>query len=148
MTAKTDNPYWLSLAIKEIGTVETPGPRNNPKVVKYYLDVIGRGLADSVPWCAAFVGAMLIRAGEKSSGSLMARSYLRYGDRCRGQVGAIAVWPRGNSKIFGHVNFVERVDGDKVVCVGGNQADAVSRQTYSRRKALAFRWPSKKRIVP
>src|SRR5262245_30602335 len=147
-TAKTDNPPWLTLAIKEIGTKEVPGPRSNPTVVKYYFDVIGKGLADSVPWCAAFVGSMLTRAGEKSSGSLLARSYLRYGDRCAPQPGAIAIWPRGNSKTFGHVNFVERVDGSNLVCVGGNQRDAVNRQTYPRSRALGFRWPSRKRIVP
>src|SRR5262245_9659618 len=147
MTAKTDNPYWLSLAVAQIGTLEIPGPRSNPKVVQYYLDVVGRKMPDVVPWCAAFVGAMLVRAGEKSSGSLMARSYLRYGDRCSAQPGAIAIWGRDRPP-FGHVNFVERVDGDTLTCVGGNQGDAVTRQKYSRRKALGFRWPSRKRITP
>src|SRR5262245_29833876 len=144
----TTEPKWLTLARNQIGTVEIPGSRSNPKVMQYYRDVIGKVMADSVPWCAAFVGAMLVRAGEQSSGSLMARSYLRYGDRCAAQPGAIAVWGRGNSKLFGHVNFVETVSGDRLVCIGGNQSDAVNRKTYSKRVALGFRWPSKKRIVP
>lgn len=149
MNAKTDpQPKWLTLAIKEIGVKEIPGPRSNPVVVNYYKDVVGKGHADAVPWCAAFVGAMLVRAGEQSSGSLMARSYLRYGEKCTAQPGAIAVWPRGNSKVYGHVNFVERVAGGSITCVGGNQGDAVTRQTYSKSRALGFRWPSTKRIVP
>ena len=68
------DPKWLVLAREQLGTVEMPGPGSNPKVVQYYLDVVGKRMADSVPWCAAFVGAMLMRAGKKSSGSLMARS--------------------------------------------------------------------------
>ena len=94
-----------------------------------------------MPWCAAFVGAMLMRGGEKSSGSLMARSYLKYGKRCQPQPGAIAVYARGNSKISGHVNFVEHVVGNMLLCIGGNQTDAVTRASYPVRRALDFRWP-------
>ena len=137
------DPKWLELARKELGTVELPGSRNNPKVVQYYLDVVGKRMGDSVPWCAAFVGAMLMRSGEKSSGSLMARSYQRYGDKCAPKPGAIAVWPRGRSPIYGHVNFVESVNGNRLICIGGNQGDAVTRQSYDKGKAVAFRWPKK-----
>jgi uncharacterized protein (TIGR02594 family) len=135
------DPKWLELARGQLGTVETPGPKSNPKVVQYYLDVTGKGMEDSVPWCAAFVGAMLTRAGKKSSGSLMARSYTKYGTSTAPKPGAIAVWGRGNSKTLGHVNFVESVQGNRLVCIGGNQHDAVTRATYTRGKAIAFRWP-------
>jgi uncharacterized protein (TIGR02594 family) len=134
-------PKWLTLARKELGTIEIPGPRSNPKVVQYYLDVTGKKFGDAVPWCAAFVGAMLVRAGVRSSGSLMARSYSKYGSKCAPQSGAIAVWPRGRSPVFGHVNFVESVSGNYVICIGGNQGDAVTRQKYDKRKAVTFRWP-------
>jgi uncharacterized protein (TIGR02594 family) len=134
-------PKWLTFAKQELGTLEIPGPRSNPKVVKYYLDVVGKGMADSVPWCAAFVGAMLVRAGEKSSGSLMARSYMQWGERTGAKPGAVVVFPRGRPP-SGHVAFVESVSGDRLVCIGGNQGDAVTRQAYSKSKALGFRWPS------
>ena len=146
----TTEPKWLALAKKELGTIEIPGPRSNPQVVKYYVDVVGKGMADSVPWCAAFVGAMLVRSGEKSSGSLMARSYCKYGDRCGAKPGAIVVFPRGRPP-SGHVAFVESVSGDKIVCVGGNQGDAVTRRTFPRSSALCFRWPSaviQKGVIP
>ena len=142
------DPKWLELARKEIGTVEIPGPRSNPKVVQYYMDVVKRSHADSVSWCAAFVGAMLSRAGEESTASLMAKSYLRYGKPVAAQTGAIAVWTRGNPKgPFGHVNFIESVAGDKLVCIGGNQSDAVNRRVYSKRKAIAFTWPTDRRTI-
>jgi uncharacterized protein (TIGR02594 family) len=132
-------PKWLTLARKELGTVEIPGPRSNPTVMQYYYEVVGKRFGDNVAWCAAFAGAMLMRAGEKSSGSLMARSYQKYGKSCPAQPGAIAVWSRGNSKVFGHVNFIESVSGDRLVCIGGNQGDAVTRKVFSKSKALAFR---------
>jgi uncharacterized protein (TIGR02594 family) len=137
----TTEPKWLTLAREEIGTLEIPGHPSNPNVVNYYLDVVGKRMTDSVPWCAAFVGAMLVRAGEKSSGSLMARSYLSYGDRSGAKPGAIAVFPRGRPP-FGHVAFVESVSGNYVVCIGGNQGDAVTRRSFLRKSALGFRWPS------
>jgi uncharacterized protein (TIGR02594 family) len=134
-------PKWLTLARKEIGTVEIPGSRSNPQVVKYYFDVVGKGMADSVPWCAAFVGAMLVRADEKSSGSLMARSYMQWGERTGAKPGAVVVFPRGRPP-SGHVAFVESVSGNQIVCIGGNQGDAVTRRTFQRSSALGFRWPS------
>lgn len=137
-----EEPRWLVLARAELGTAEIQGPISNPKVVQYYVDAVGKKFADVVPWCAAFVGAMLIRADEDSSGSLMARSYQWYGKKIRPQPGAIAVWPRGRSW-QGHVNIVEYVVGIKVVCIGGNQSDAVTRVTYPISRAVTFRWPEK-----
>ena len=42
----TEDPKWLVLARKELGTVEIPGPRSNPKVSQYYMDVVGKGMGD------------------------------------------------------------------------------------------------------
>jgi uncharacterized protein (TIGR02594 family) len=136
-----NEPKWLTLARKEIGTAEIPGPKSNPKVVQYYFEAVGTRQADAVPWCAAFVGAMLMRAGKKSSGSLMARSYVKYGRATIPKPGAIVVFPRGRSPLFGHVTFVESVAGNTLICIGGNQSDAVTRQAYPRNRAIAFRWP-------
>lgn len=135
---------WLDEAIKEIGTKEIPGPHSNPTVMEYYYEVIGKKFADSVPWCAAFAGAMLMRSGWRSSGSLMARSYLKWGRSCPAKTGAIVIFPRGNSRIQGHVTIVETVESARLVCVGGNQGDAVTRQSYPRSRALGFRWPTDK----
>lgn len=134
-------PKWLTLAREDLGILETPGSRSNPRVVQYYLDVVGKRFGDDVPWCAAFVGSKLMHAGKLSSGSLMARSYLKYGKRCVPQPGAIAVFARGNSRISGHVNFVEHVVGNMLLCIGGNQTDAVTRASYRVSRALDFRWP-------
>ena len=70
-------PY--ELAKSEVGTMEW-AEGSNPKVVAYYRDAgFPEVKDDAVAWCAAFVGAMIKRAGGKPSGSLAARSYLKWG---------------------------------------------------------------------
>ena len=72
-------PRWYELALSERGVKEGPGEADNPVVRAYYKDAGHPEVKhDSVPWCAAFVGAMLTRSGIKPSGSLAARSYLAW----------------------------------------------------------------------
>lgn len=134
-------PKWLELALAEVGVKEWPGTKSNPTVVDYFVDSVKVKAADSVPWCAAFVGAMLARAGIKPSGSLMARSYETWGVKLKTpRPGAIAVWPRGRPP-SGHVNIVVELRGGVVMCVGGNQSDAVNVKQYRVSQAIGFRWP-------
>ena len=120
-------PY--ELAQKEVGTLEW-AKGSNPKVIAYYADAGHSEVKDdAVAWCAAFVGAMIKRAGGKPTGSLAARSYLDWGvevDRKDARPGDIAVFRRGNSTWQGHVGFLVKDRGDKLDVLGGNQRDSVS----------------------
>lgn len=137
-------PAWLALAIKEIGTKEWPGSATNPIVAKYYADAAGHPQPDSVPWCAAFAGAMLRRAGWKPWGNLMARGALNWGTALSGPIpGAIVVFPRGRPP-SGHVGIVELVQPTRIRVISGNQNDAVTRAWYSRDRAIGYRWPKEK----
>jgi uncharacterized protein (TIGR02594 family) len=134
-------PKWLILARAEVGTKEAPGYANNPIVQGYFKDAGSGQMPDSVPWCAAFVGAMLKRASVAPSGFLAARSYLKWGRPLRRPVpGAVAVFKRGNSSWQGHVAFFVRDNGSTVRVVGGNQSDAVTYANYSKAKLLGSRW--------
>lgn len=136
-----DIPLWLKLALHEVGTKETPGRKNNPVVQNYYHDAVNaHNMADEVPWCAAFVGAMLKRAGFKPSGSLMARSYLNWGIPVEAKPGAIVVFARGRAP-QGHVAIVVEEYSNKVRVVGGNQSDAVNITDYPKARVLGYRWP-------
>lgn len=139
-------PLWLELARGQVGVKEIPGNKHNPTVVQYFAEASHAEIRDDeTPWCAAFVGAMLHRAGIKPSGSLMARSYLRYGDELKKPiVGAIAIFPRAGSPGSGHVTFVDDVseDGKTFSGLGGNQRNSVCRVTYRTSEALGFRYPS------
>jgi uncharacterized protein (TIGR02594 family) len=78
----------------------------------------------ATPWCAGFIDAMLIRAGEKPLGTLWARDFLKYGTHVtQPEVGDLVVLKRG--KVNGHVGFFHRFvqtpDGAWYVAVlGGN----------------------------
>lgn len=133
---------WLDAARRELGVHEVAGAASNSKIGDYYQAAVGRAYTDDVPWCAAFVGAMLTDTGYKGTGSLMARSYLDWGrvlDKPRR--GCIVVFRRG-APPSGHVAFVDDWDSSKLRCLGGNQSDAVTVSTFSRSAVLGYRWPS------
>lgn len=135
------SPKWLELARQELGTREYPGPANNPTVQQYYVDSVSKKYADEISWCAAFVGAMLARAGCRPSGSLLARSYLKWGIKLeRPREGCIVIFKRGEPW-QGHVAFFEADHGSFVSVVGGNQADAVTRARFPKSKIIGYRWP-------
>lgn len=136
---------WIKLARNDLGVSEKPGKLHNPIIQQYYADC-GESVntPDEVAWCAAFVGSCLKRAGYPNTGQLLARSYLKYGKMLEEpKVGCIAIFPRGNSTWQGHVGFVVGVSSKSVKILGGNQSDKVSIVTYSRGRALGWRWPVK-----
>jgi uncharacterized protein (TIGR02594 family) len=136
-------PKWLALARKEVGVKEWQGARTNPAISGYFEDAVGLQYADEVSWCAAFVGAMLSRAWIKPSGSLLARSYLKWGRRVsRPEIGAVVVFPRGEPW-QGHVGFVDAVDGENIWVISGNQDNAVTRALYRQSSVLGYRMPKK-----
>jgi uncharacterized protein (TIGR02594 family) len=134
------NAYDLAKA--EVGTVEWRDG-NNPKVVAYFKDSGNAGVKDdATAWCAAFVGAMLKRAGRKGTGMLTARSYLDWGipvDRKDAKPGDIVIFKRGNSSWQGHVAFFVKDRGDVIDVLGGNQSNAVNVKGYSATSLLGIR---------
>jgi len=143
-------PYELARA--EIGTVEWNNG-SNPKVLAYYADAGHSWVKDdSVAWCAAFVGAMLKRAGMKGTGELTARSYLGWGEFVSiedAKPGDIVVFKRGNSTWQGHVAFYVSCDAKVVKVLGGNQSDQVKESDYLRSSLLSVRrMPGLQAVTP
>lgn len=139
------------LAKAEVGTVEW-AKGDNPKVVAYFKDSGNPGVTnDETAWCAAFVGAMLRRAGVKSTGALNARSYLDWGtpvDRKNAQPGDVVIFKRGNSSWQGHVAFFVKDRGALIDVLGGNQSNAVNVKGYSAKSLLGIRRPPKATAKP
>lgn len=137
------NDRILQIARADEGTWEWAGDENNPVVVAYYAEAGHPEVKDdSVPWCAAFVGAVLAKAGVQGTGSLLARSYESWGEKVSPediQPGDVIVFPRGNSSWQGHVGFVAGLAGDKVRVLGGNQGDQVNVKAYRLSDAIAIR---------
>lgn len=142
-SGRSVTPSAYDHARGEIGTVEW-GVGSNPEVVGYYAEAGHPGVKnDAVAWCAAFVGAMLHRAGIKGTGSLSARSYLMWGEATKAtdaKPGDIVIFRRGNSPWMGHVGFFAGWAPDGMMLVlGGNQKDAVSIARYSPSALLGIR---------
>ena len=133
----------FEIAKTYIGTVEGPGPENNPVVMEMYASVGHDWVEhDSVAWCAAFVGHCVEKAGLRSTRKLTARSYLDWGIPVAvhdAQPGDIGVIPRGSSSWQGHVFFIDRIEGAWVWGLGGNQSDAVNIKRYPVSKLLGVR---------
>jgi len=134
------NAYELAQA--EVGTVEW-AKGDNPKVVAFFKDSGNAGVKDDeTAWCAAFVGAMIHRAGGRGTGKLNARSYLKWGTpvaRKDAREGDVVIFKRGNSTWQGHVAFFVKDNGSTLTVLGGNQADAVNRKAYSAASLLGIR---------
>jgi uncharacterized protein (TIGR02594 family) len=133
----------FDIARSYIGTTEGPGPADNPIIMEMYASVGHDWVEhDSVAWCAAFVGHCLERAGIRSTRKLTARSYLDWGvpvEVSDAQQGDIGVIPRGSSNWQGHVFLIDRIEGQWVWGLGGNQDDAVNVKRYSVSKLLGVR---------
>jgi uncharacterized protein (TIGR02594 family) len=121
--------------------MEIKGPRHNPLILQFWKDIKRGGIKDDeTPWCAAFVGAMLERAGIKSTRFESAKSYLNWGVQIREPAyGCVVVFSRDGG---GHVGFVvgQQQNGNLMV-LGGNQSDAINIRAFPLDRVTGYRWP-------
>lgn len=139
-----NEPVWIAEARRHIGEAEIPGPAENPWIVSLWQKIKRGGIkTESVPWCAAFVGACLETVGLTSSRFESAASYLQWGVKLdTAEVGCIAVFERVGG---GHVGFVIGRDlAGNLMVLGGNQGDAVNIRAISTQRVApnGYRWPA------
>ena len=143
----SNKPIWLVEAEKYLGIKEIAGSKNNATVVDFWKKIHLNSISnDEVPWCAAFVGAVLENVGYKSTRSGLAKSYLNFGEKLNGPaLGSIVVFTR---KGGGHVGFVVGKDKDgNIFVLGGNQSDAVNIKKFTTQNVVGYRWPDAKIAV-
>lgn len=134
-------PKWIALARSLIGLHEVKGAQHSPEILAMWKDIKRGGIKnDETAWCAAFVGAMLERAGIPSSRFESARSYLEWGSTLGAPVyGCVVVFTRDGG---GHVGFVVGKDtSGRLLVLGGNQGDAVSIKAFPLDRVSGYRWP-------
>ena len=134
---------WMIEARRFLGVKEITGSAHEAKIVKFFADAGHPDIrSDEVAWCAAFAGAMLEAVGIRSTRSLTARSYLKWGRAIDKPIpGCIVVFKRGNSTWQGHVAFYEKDGGNYIWVLGGNQSNAVTIQKYAKSNVLGYRMP-------
>ena len=138
-----DQPPWLAAAWAEFGVHEIPGSASEPEILRYFREAGDTSVnSEDTPWCAAFAGAMLRRSGYAGTGSLLARSYLNWGEALDApQPGAVTVLSRGQDPTLGHVGFYVGETSDRIFLLGGNQGQAVTVAACDKARLLGFRWP-------
>lgn len=135
------DPQWLEIARPLVGLHEIKGVEHSPEILDMWRAIKRSGIQDDeTPWCAAFVGACLERAGIRSSRFESAASYLKWGVRLDGPAhGCIVVFSREGG---GHVGFVIGLDrAGKLLVLGGNQGDQVSIKSFPVDRVSGYRWP-------
>lgn len=140
----TDETPWMRFALKEVGVKEVSGSKDNPTILKYWMEAgISGGDSDEIAWCAVFTNAMLARAGVEGTGSAMAKSFLKWGKSVANPFpGCIVVLDRTDSPAFGHVGFFIKRDATHVYVLSGNQSNMVSVAAYPLSRNPRYRMPT------
>lgn len=135
-------PAWLTEARKLVGLREISGAAHSPRIVEWLKRLRAWWREDETPWCGTFVAHCLSVAGHPPPSSwFRARAYEAYGspllEPC---VGCVVVFSRTGG---GHVAFaVGRDKRGRLMCLGGNQGNAVSIAPFDPSRVTAYRWPS------
>jgi uncharacterized protein (TIGR02594 family) len=121
------------------GTGMTGGGSSLVSEARRYLggNPTGRGSL----WCARFMNMVLQHTGHQGTGSDMANSFARYGQRISGpQVGAIAVMGRRGG---GHVGIITGIDArGNPIMISGNNGNRVREAPISRERIYAYVMPN------
>ncbi len=139
----------VARTLKDVSEIQ--GSEDNPRIVEMYR-LCGHAEVknDEVPWCAAFVGATLKLSGYKGTGSLLARSYEKFGEVLDKPVEGclVVLWRKSKKSGSGHIGFYAGETSKGIQIFGGNQSDKVSVQTYPRNRLLAYVLPVKTDVLP
>lgn len=134
---------WLTLAYKELGVFETPGPGNTQRILEYHRETSLKATEDTVPWCSSFICAMFEWSNIPSTRSAAARSWLDWGieldiprEGC-----VVVLWRGSKDGPSGHVGLYVGQTKDKIMLLGGNQKDSVCILGYNKDRLLSYRWP-------
>lgn len=134
---------WLPIAFAEFGTREVPGSKHNPRIAEYLMstDLAQKypSLPDETDWCAGFVNWCIEKAGLPSMNSALVNPWRSWGKASplppkRGAV-ITFLWDDG----WAHVSFYLGDIGNYVVCLGGNQSDAVWISIYHKKYVTSYR---------
>jgi uncharacterized protein (TIGR02594 family) len=136
-TIPPGEPIWIQWARKQIGQREVPGPESNPVIQAWYhLTTLPEYMwTDATAWCAVFINAALMLNNIKTIRSARAFDWLGWGE-------AISKPQKGDVVIFNfsHVAFyLSDAGDDKINCIGGNQNNEVSLETFNRSAVTAYR---------
>jgi len=145
-------PLVVQEALKEFGTVETPGKQSNKRIMGW-ADEVGvaklgyKYTGDDVPWCGLFMAVVNQRAGKPVPfGPLYALNWGNIGTAVSQPVlGDILTFKRNGG---GHVAIYIAEDETAYHVLGGNQSDKVSITRIAKDRLYRARRPIFKTARP
>jgi uncharacterized protein (TIGR02594 family) len=136
-----DGPRILLEGLKTFGTIEKPGPGNNPSIMQWATRT---GLAriyknDATAWCGLWAAYVALQAGwEPPLNPLRARNWLNFGtEQEEAALGDVLVFSRGKGS--GHVGLYVGEDDEAFHVLGGNQSDRVMFKRIAKGRLLGIR---------
>ena len=141
--AAPTEPPWLAEARKMLNLHED---RNERALRDWFHEAFSWLDPGDVSWCGAFVATCLKKWNENvqlPDNPLTARSWTKFGDSCKPQLGSVLVFWRGlRTGWQGHVGFYVGEDVSSYHVLGGNQSNAVTIARLSKTRFLDSRWPT------
>lgn len=138
------NPWTITKALEEYGTLEVPGKTHNQKIIAWAKEVGGKVedvyKADEIPWCGLFTAVICQRAEkEVPKDPLWALNWKKFGlPTSEAGLGDILVFQRPGG---GHVGFYVGEDKTAYHVLGGNQSDQVCITRILKSRCVAVRRP-------
>jgi len=139
--ADEPGPRILLEGLKTFGTVEKPGPGNNPSIMSWAkatgLEKVYK--ADATAWCGLWMAYTALQAGwEPPLNPLWARNWLNFGvPQKEAALGDVLVFSRGGAS--GHVGLYVGEDAGAYHVLGGNQSDRVMIKRIAKARLLGIR---------
>lgn len=135
-------PFWLTVARRNLHVVETPGKETTPAIAKWLLNMKAWWRDDETPWCGVFVAECLREAGAALPKHwYRALAWNDWGKQLASPtLGCVVVFARS---VGGHVGFFVGVDErGRYMVLGGNQGNRVSIAPFDGSRVVGLRWPS------
>jgi len=145
---KEPGPRILTEMLKLHGTIESPGPHNNPIIMSWAAELQKAGnyvgmeyAADSIPWCGIATGIAILRAdGIPPKICARASSYDAWGIHQEIEDAALGDVLRFQREGGGHVGLYVGEDlAGYFHVLGGNQSDSVRVSRIAKSRCVAVR---------
>lgn len=134
--------HIIKRALQDYGTRSIPGAQANNKILSYF-DKSGQVQIkdDEIPWCSAFMNAVMGDLGLPTTQNLGARNWLSIGELTgNAEMGDIVIlWRESPTSWKGHVGLYICEEGEFVWILGGNQNNEVNISKFPKSRILAIK---------
>ncbi|MBA4783371.1 MAG: peptidoglycan-binding protein [Rhizobiales bacterium] len=133
---------WFAHATQVLGLHEQ---RDHGALRKWFDKAVSWIDPRQIPWCGAFVATCLRKWNpdiKLPANPLLARAWLGFGVASKPQMGAVMIFSRPPSKLYGHVGFYAGETATHFKIRGGNQKNAVTDTLIAKTRFLGARMPA------